>query len=631
MLSPTFASDREKNAFDAAERGDWSEARWIAKSSENAVLIKLIEWQYALDPSSGASFENISRFIQEHPDWPEQKRLRVRAELALRDHDIGDADIIRWFGDSEPLTGYGKFILASAQKHTDSTTKEKLQSLIREAWIHGDFEEAEEKKLLAQFGNMLGEAQHIARASRLLWDEKTAAAKRMLPKLPKDHQRLVEARMALIQNKKLSVFATLKVPDHLKNDPGLIYDRMQYRARKGDDDGVREMLLKAPKDVPYPEKWWKLREMEVRQAIDDGKYNLAEKLLNASGELTGSNQADALWLSGWVQLEFLNNANAAYDLFEKMYASVRFSSSRARAAFWAGRAAEIMKQKSAADDWYEKASAYPTTFYGQLGLFKRHGSVPLHIPSAPDISAESRERFQQNDLTRAAEMCFENQARNLGTKLVHFLIETNDDIEQVTLIANLAAQSGFQHLGVRGAKKAIQKGIVLIETGYPMPAPPEHLAVENALALAITRQESEFDPTAVSPSGARGLMQLLPSTAKETARKADLDFNARKLFQPDYNMTLGSHYLGRMINNYDGSYIMAIAAYNAGPGNVRKWTRSFGTPGNDLENAINWIEKIPFAETRNYVQRVLENLQVYRHIENKEQPPRLMIAEDLVR
>jgi len=173
--------------------------------------------------------------------------------------------------------------------------------------------------------------------------------------------------------------------------------------------------------------------------------------------------------------------------------------------------------------------------------------------------------------------------------------------------------------------------VVLVDIGYPVPKIPGGLPIERALALAIIRQESEFDSAAKSPSGALGMMQLLPSTAKEIARKNGLKTSRSRLLEPEHNVTLGSHYIARLINSYDGSYILAIAAYNAGPGNVHHWVKRFDTPGNDADNAVNWIEKIPYDETRNYVQRVLENVQVYRHIDGGDSPPPLKLAEDLMR
>lgn len=626
---PLLAQDSAREAFRLAEKKDWAGAQAYAGKSSGGVLEKLMTWQYLLDSDTQPDFHEIAAFIAANPHWPEQTRLRIRAEQALHNSAASNDDIIHWFADDAPITGAGKIALARALISRGGAPQDETDTLVREGWRDGDFDEAHETDILASFKSLLTEDDHIARADRLLWEEKTTAAKRMLPLLPKSHRYLAEARTALILDKKLASLTVSKVPDSLQDDPGLIYNRMQWRARRGDNEGVREMLLTAPDAVPYPEKWWRSREMQVRMAIDEGDYGMAAKLLERHGDLPGKELAEAAWLSGWLQLEFLKSPAAAYDIFARMYESVGYPVSLSRAAFWAGRAAKAKGDSGTADRWFETASRYPTTFYGQLAIFQRRGDTTLRLPSSPSISEAARTQFENDELVQALKLCLQSGARDMADKLAAFLIEKSGDEQQTALVAELAVEHGYPHLGVRSAKKALQKNIVLTESSYPRPDTPDDLAVERPLALAIARQESEFDPYAVSRAGAMGLAQLRPSTAKETARKSGIRYDKKRLFEADYNMLLGSHYLSRMIESYDGSYVLAIAAYNAGPGNVRKWIRQFGTPGNDVESAINWIEQIPFAETRNYVQRVMENLQVYRQLEAGTSS--LMLAQDLAR
>jgi soluble lytic murein transglycosylase len=622
---PAQANTHAREAFRLADKGNWVGAQAQAKKSGEPALEKLIFWQYTLDSGSGASFNEITNFIALNPEWPEQKRLRIRAEMALKAGTSGHDDMIGWFKANPPITGVGKISYARALLDASNEDNKKIETLIQEAWRDGDFDEIHEKDILNSFGTMLTEKIHQERTSRLLWEEKTAAAKRMLPLLSNDWDRLAEARISLISHKKLSL-ATLRVPDTLENDPGLLFDRLRRYAEKGEHSRVRKILLSLPKDAPYPERWWPYRETQVRMAIDEQDYALASDLLDSAGSLLGKEGADAAWLNGWLQLRFLNNPGKAYGLFTSMYEAVSFPVSRSRAAYWAARAAEAAGQSGNANSWYGKASDHPTTFYGQLAWHSYRGSSHLHFPSNPDTSG-AKDAFESNDIAIAAKLSMRFDAPDLADKLLSFLAE-NGSSEQAALAADLAVRNGYPHLGVRTAKKALQKNIVLLDAGYPTPKTPGNIAVDRPFALAIARQESEFDAKAVSSAGARGLIQLMPKTAKETAKKLKLRFDKKRLFEPDYNLTLGTNYLARMVESYDGSYVMAIAAYNAGPGNVRKWVRQFGTPGNDFTNAIDWIEKIPFAETRNYVQRVLENLQVYRQLEKEE---RLLLAEDLVR
>ncbi len=628
-LAAAANDERAQSAFQSAARGDWGNARAHARKSGDDILVKLMTWQYLLDAGAGASFSEIEQFIADNPKWPESKKLRARAEQSLRDSKTSDAEILRWFADAPPITGAGKIALAQALMRSPSPPQPKIDALVREAWKDGDFEEAQEKEILSTFGKLLTQEDHAARASRLLWEEKLGPAKRMLKHVDDAHEHLIEARMALIAGKRTAIWAEAKVPKSLHADTGLLYDRIRYYARRNDDANVRALLKLEPEDVPYPEKWWRFRESEIRSALSEKKYDLANTLLDHHEKLEGRHAADSIWLKGWLQLEFLKDAPAALATFTSMYENVRYPASRSRAAYWAGRAAEASGDSGTAENWYTTASAWPTTFYGQIGIAKRYGSTTLRIPSPPEISDEEKEKFEQTELAKAVALCLKHKQRDTAARLISFMIETSDDAGEIASAAKLGVRAGQWYLGVRGAKKAMHKGVALVESGYPKPDTPGKLPIERALALAVSRQESEFDPNAKSPSGALGLMQLRPGTAKEVSRKAGVGFNKSRLFEMNYNMLLGSHYLSRMINSYDGSYVMAIAAYNAGPGNVRKWVRKLGTPNNDINEAINWIEKIPFEETRNYVQRVLENLQVYRTLEDGDR--KLGIAEDLVR
>ena len=622
-------NEHVRSAFQFAERKDWNNAIQHAKRTDNTAFQKLITWEYLLDADSGAGFDEIANFIEENPNWPEQKKLHIRAEMALHKDNVPDKDVINWFGDSTPLTGVGKVALAEALQRNRQASHEKIVSLIREAWRNGDFDEPQERKILDSYDNIISSEDHIARINRLLWEERESAAKRILNYVPEGQRKLFKARMALIDDKRLAILAVAQVPSSLKNDPGLTYDRMVFRARRDDDKGVREMLMQAPEHPPYPEKWWKYRDVQIHLTIDEKNYSLAKKLLANHGQSDGSGLADALWLQGWLKCEFLGAPKEAYDSFEDMYDTVKYPVSRSRAAYWAGRAAEKSEDLQSALKWFKTASSYPTTFYGQLGILKSNSRALLEIPTTPSVSDEAKHKFEQNDFIKAIRLTIDAGHDDLARHLIALAVENTDDISQVTLVTELGEKAGHSHLSVHAAKKALHQNIVLVEGGYPTPKTPSGVGIERDLTLAITRQESEFDPGARSPSNALGMMQLLPRTAKEIAKRNGLSFNLSRLSEPNYNMTLGSYYLARLINSYDGSYIMGIAAYNAGPGNVHHWVGTFGTPGNDVNNAVNWIEKIPFTETRNYVQRVLENLQVYRAIEADDKP--LKLTEDLKR
>lgn len=624
-------SESTQSAFLFADRKDWDNARLHAKRSGNDALVTLIAWQYLLDQTSGASFQEIRDFMQKHPDWPQQQRLQLRAEQSIRMSSPESAELSAWFDANPPISGAGKIALAEIMLESSSSNRERIDFLLRDGWRNGDFDETEEKRLLSVYGNRLRTEDHRQRADRLLWEEKTTAALRMLDILPAADRSLVRARAALLQNDRDAPALVAALNARQKKDAGLIFARMQWRARSGDELGVREMLLEAPTPLPYAEKWWRQRDTQVRKAIAEGDWKLARRLLSGHGLSSGAEFADAKWLEGWLDLQQMNKPQEAYQAFYAMFDAVKFPVSKARAAYWAGRAAENLNDAEAAKSWYVTASSYPTTFYGQLAAQKLGGGAPLNLPASPAVSPEARQKFNARLLTRAFRIAVDADEKELATLLLNQMIDGSPSAQESALAAELAEEAHSRTLGVRAAKRAMQNGIVLTDAGYPKTKLPTDLALEPALALAITRQESEFDARAESRAGALGLMQLLPSTAREVARKNDIAFSQPKLFDGSYNITLGSLYLDRLINGFDGSYVQAIAAYNAGPGRVREWRNTFGAPSGSAEKIVDWIEKIPFSETRNYVQRVLENLQVYRHLLAGKETPKLRIVEDLER
>ena len=588
----------------------------------------LAAWQYVQDVESQASFEEIRDFIEHHPTWPDINKITLRGERAMRGANLADSDIIAWFEAHPPVSGVGKWSYAEALSR-QQLLPEKTVTLIKEAWRDADLTEEEENTLLAYFGDRLTQEDHRARVDRLLWEGKTTPAMHLIPRLPVKEQVLFEARVSLQHDAKNADFLVGQVVSVLKNDAGLLFDRLQYRLRKKDKAGAGDILLHTPEIVPYPQRWWKIRESEVRRAVAEGNYPMAERLLANHGQADGASFAEALWLSGWIKLEFLHDAGAAYQAFYHMHDAVKTPVSKARAAYWAGRAAKKNGDGATAKNWFRTAAKYPTAFYGQIAASELSETPSLQLPDEPWFGGFFQsEPVLGDDMEQAIRLSIANGDHKTATRLVNHVIARAENEHSMLAVAELGHILDVPHLSVKAAKKAQAQGVVLKNVGYPRPQTEGDLPIERALTLAITRQESEFDPEAESPSGALGMMQLLPGTAKETAKKIDAEYSREQLYDPVYNMRLGSHYLARMLNAYDGSYVFAIASYNAGPGNVRKWLPAGGSLSGDVYDAINWIEKIPFSETRNYVQRVLENVQVYRALEGDGS---LKIKEDLVR
>lgn len=625
-------AEHARNSFQLLQKKDWAGAVQQAKETNDDALQSLVLWEYLLDAQTGASFYEITNFIEKRQDWPEQHKLRIRAEMSLQDASLTPDEIVDWFAKDAPITGMGKIAVVKALLVNGKQPDKTSASLVREAWRDGDFDESQEKSLLASYGNLLLKSDDIARTDRLLWEEKNTQAIRMLPRVDDAHKKLYKARISLQAQRKDVAYTLSQVPKNLRNDIGLLYDRMIFRAKHGEDAGVREVLLAAPAKIPYPEKWWKYRDTQIRGAMADNNVKLASQLLANHGQEQGQSFtkgfAEASWLRGRLLLKYQNRPKEAYKVFYKMFDEVKYPVSKARAAYWAAKSAQKSGDTKTAQIWLEKATAYPTSFYGQIAAFERSGLAPLHIPASPNASVDERTEFESRSVVRAIKICLEFNQPAIAEKLIGDLVENAENGKEAMLASELGTKAGKHYLSVRGAKKAMQNNMILIEAGYPTIDTPENLAVPRALALSITRQESEFDNFAKSSSGAMGLMQLLPSTARETAQKNGLGFDAEQLYEPAYNVTLGSLYLRHLVDVYDGRIPMAVAAYNAGAGNVHKWIQKFGNP-NNTDAMVDWIENIPFYETRNYVQRVMENLQIYRHIETEDGVEKLQIGADL--
>lgn len=616
--------DHKQSVFAFLERNNVSAALLHAKQVGNPLLLKYVYWMYLRSPSSEPSFSELRDFIEKNPDWPDRDKLISRAEATLIAENPSESELREWFSKYPPMTRSGK-ISAAKDKKGD------ISEVVRAAWIEGDYSQAQETRLLSKYANLLRTEDHIARASRLVWDEEYSAAKRMFPRIPAAYRQVVLARIALKENDRHATRELAKVQGNLMDDVGLLYDRMRWRSKKGQDEGVQEILLKAPSQVPYAKQWWPLRQKFIRIAIEDKNYKLARKLLTNHGQIDGPERVDALFLSGWLRLEFEGQAKQALQEFSALYGEANYPHSKARAAYWAGRAAAKSGDKEHAKSWYAKASEFPTTYYGQLAYHENNSQSPLSLPATPMPTAAETAAYNKQELPQLVRLLVSLGEDDRTMRFINHMANTAKSKSEAALVAQLGLDIGRADFSVKAAKRALQNGFLLVDYAYPRMSVKFSISLEKPVILALTRQESEFNPRAISPSNAIGMMQLLPSTAKEVAKKSGIPYSRNRLFEPQFNMELGSIYFTRLLEKFDGSYILAAAGYNAGPGRVNQWVKRFGYPGSDYHKAINWVEMIPFEETRNYVQRVLENTQVYRHLAAGEKKPALMIAKDLVR
>ena len=600
-------------AFAAAEAGRWERADSLAAKGAYPSLRRLLSWMRLSEARPLSQFAEFAAFIGANPDWPGMDNLRRRAEVAMGDAMDPDR-VIRWFTDHPPLSGVGK--MRAAEAHRAKGDQATAARLFRDAWINGNFSAAEEKTFYIRHHHpWLTAEDHIARLDRLLWDGKRSAARRMLRRVDAGSRALGEARLALRASAGGVDGAIARVPAALRDHPGLWYERLRWRRRKGFRDGAREILDALPDELMRPALWWREAKFETRKAIQTGLVSTAYAYAADHRQVEALPRSEAEWLAGWIALRFLGDAGLASQHFAALYSGVRYPISLTRGAYWSGRAAAA-KDPASARQWFETAGRHPTTFYGQLALAELGGRGLLELPADPVVSDGDRAALAGRELATVTRALARVGPSAMLRRFVRRLTDLAETPGQRRLVAEIAADANRPEVGVLAARRAARQGTTLIEFGYPLvafPPRPGGIRVDEALLLAMLRQESGFSQTARSGAGALGLMQLMPATARVVARRLGLPYDKARLTQDrDYNLSLGRAYMADLLDTYDGSYVLALAAYNGGERRVRFWIKTYGDPRDRQIDVIDWIESIPITETRNYVQRVMEAVAVYR-------------------
>ena len=628
--------DLYRAAFRYVQDEHWDEARRVAAEARDQLPAKVIQWLDMVRPFSGNGFSEITAFIRSNPDWPNQTGLERQAEATMPP-DLPAATVKAWFGQHAPVSAAGVGRYAEALSATGDTAR--AQEVIRRFWVDGSFVAIDEEIAFHnRFRAMLRDSDTVARLDRLLWDHQTIAARRLLPLVDDGHQAVAQARLALADDEPGLDAVVRRVPVSLAGDTGLAYERLHWLRRKDNDAGALEGLAAQPARLDHPALWWAERNVLARRLLARGQADQAYRLVKAHGLTDGQPLAEAEFLAGWLALRYLQRPSEAFEHFYRMFQAVSSPMSRARGAYWCGRAAAALGDQTKAQEWYEAASRFPTMFYGQLAVSALGPDHPPVLPAQPSAAAADVAEFERRELVRVVRALHEIDPKDGPDRVGLFLRRLGRDTESAAhlqLLGQLAVDVHRPDLGIFAAKQAFQTGMVLPDLGYPTVPLRPTAGVEPGLALAVIRQESTFNPTTVSAVGARGLMQLMPSTAQSVAGKLGLPYaEPRLLGDPDYNITLGTAYLGALIDTYGGSYLLAVAAYNAGSGRVRDWLGKFGDPraghGSQSVDPVDWVESIPITETRNYVQRVLEALEVYRVRLGQTTPPRTL-KQDLVR
>src|SRR5210317_158957 len=609
-----------KKAISEMEKSQWTKALSTSSRAKDKSINNFIKWSYLLTNGNQASFFDYLTFIDKNNDYPRIGRIRYLAEQKLDTKEISPKKIANWFGNNEPLSGCGKLILGESNILIGNVELGKKQ--IKEGWKEADLSANQLKFFRSKFKKYLDEKDYINRAEYLAWNNKYWDLKRILPYLPKDYELLYNARQLLMSKSYGVDEAIKKVPDRFVNDAGLNYDRLKWRRKRGRIDGSVEILLKVKNTKDYlvrPDLWWEEREIISRSLIYDKKFELAYKISSNHGLTEGSEFAEAEWMSGWIALSFLKDPLLAKDHFQNFYNNVSYPISTARSAYWLGKTFKTLKDKDQSNKWFEEATKYLTTYYGQLAFMELNPNGNFELEQDMEIDTKYKINFYDKELVKIIYLLDELNKDKYTKNILRHIANDNVAAGSEILAAELATNIGRFYFEIQISKIASYEKRFHNKYNYPIISTPKLIngrkIPETAFILSIIRQESEFDMSANSHAGAKGLMQIMPNTAKLVSKQAKLPYSKSRLTtDPEYNINLGSHYIAGLILDYDGAYPYAIAAYNAGPNRVKYWKKINKDPQKKQIDYVDWIELIKFRETRNYVQRVLENYNVYRYI-----------------
>ena len=608
-----------KEAIAAARKGNISQAGDLQRTIGDPLARKLVEWAILRsEESENLELGRYVAFISENPSWPAIGLLRRRAESILWSDRPDPATVRAFFGNGSPLTAKGKFALARALLLQGG--RSAAQNLVRDAWRNDPFSSDLETAVLDVFKDLITIADDKARMDMRLYAEDVDAALRAANRAGGNAPAVAKARIAVIAKAANAKALLDALPAEARRDPGYVFARVQLLRRAEKAGEAAELMLSLPQNEAHvidADQWWVERRLVVRKLLDAGDAKTAYRLARDAALPSRENyRVDQQFTSGWIALRFLNDPAAALAHFAKLAHINNNPITLARAGYWQGRAADALGRKDEARTHFEAAAHYSTAYYGQIARARLgHKDIVLRPP--PEGPPERREGLTRLEVVRAVELLYAIEERDLIAGSLADLGERSTDAVALGALAAVASQHKDARAMVLLSKAALGRGLALEHYAFPTVGIPEYRAigpaVEPAVVYAIARQESTFNPKTVSSARAMGLMQVTPAAARHTATKYHAPYDEKRLLSDQiYNVQLGAAELGELIAEYRGSYILTFAGYNAGRGRVKEWIAKHGDPRDPKVDPIDWVERIPFSETRNYVQRVLENLQVYR-------------------
>ena len=611
--------DRAKLVFEQFKARKWITGYQTSTKIKDKEFKNFIRYLYLIKVGNNATFNDYQIFIDRNSDYPRIGRLRYLAEKKIYLKNTTPNNVINWFEKYPPVSGTGKLKLAEAMMKKNNNSE--ISDLIKDGWINADLNKSELRYFRNKFKSILSSEDHIKRADNLAWEKKYWDLKRMLKYLPKDYKALYNARQILMSNSYGVDNAIAKVPTRFKKDIGLQYDRLKWRNRRGRLESSLQILYdnsnKSEEELVRADLWWIQRESIVRSLVYKKRYKTAYKIASEHGLSSGPEFADAEWLSGWIAHTFLKSQEYAINHFLNFYDNVSYPISVARGAYWLGKSYQALGDKKNSEKYFSEGAEFLTTYYGQLALKELNSQNEMTLTDESKFSSEYEKKFNKNRLIRIVKILKELDETKYSKSIIKHLADLDIENGSEILAAKLATDIERYDYAIQISKKASYEKRFYLKYNYPIITTPRKINNKimppPEMILAIIRQESEFDRRANSYVGARGMMQLMKYTAKIVAKQAKLPYSISGLTRdPEYNIKLGSYYFNSLLSEYNNVFPFAIAAYNAGPNRVKTWRRVNGDPSKNQLSYIDWIELIRFKETRNYVQRVMENINVYR-------------------
>ncbi|TIP30272.1 MAG: lytic transglycosylase domain-containing protein [Mesorhizobium sp.] len=611
--SPPASVARLKSGLDALAANDIAGARQVRDALPvNSLDQHILAWAIALYGGDRVPSGDIADAAKMLPNWPGMIALRKNSERALYRENPAPEIVVQAFGGSQPQTSEGVVILA--RSYVSQGNVEAARSVLSPFWRSEKLETRDEAAIVQEFGKLIPTADHRFRMERMFYADRVNSALRVAGLA--GARQLADAWAAADRGDK-NAARLLKAVPAAQRSAGYLFAQAQYLRKQKKFSAAAAMVMRAPSGrnaLVDPDAWWAERRVLSRELVDQGDMKTAYRIVAAHAAETAANAADAEFHAGWYALRGLNDPTTAARHFERIAGLAQGPISLSRAYYWLGRAAEAGGPGSA-KDYFSRAAAYGTTFYGQLAG-ERVGRQVLNI-AHPQPSATDHRNFSSREAVSAIKRLQDAGYQRYADTLYRDLAGQLSSPGELALLAAMAEKQGNHFLALKVGKIAGARGIDVGALSHPLGVIPETADISGsgkALAYAIARQESEFNIGAVSSAGARGLLQLMPGTARQLAKKAGMAFSqARLTTDAGYNATLGAAFLGEQLGRFDGSYVLTFAGYNAGPSRAAQWVARYGDPrGKDIDAVVDWIERIPYTETRSYVQRVMENYEVYK-------------------